>query len=208
MNICPIRYTPYLNNSKRRQRMADPNRAKSSQGMRLNSSSQNRCSTQQSPNRTPSQGELQQLEIQHQVGPIAQNYQQLFLSTQIRRSPSFRLKNYHAAEITSSTQSNSYQKRQNFIVSGNQSKEERINRINFLGDLLHQMEQNGQQTKQSLSTEMTTVPKPKFEILNARTLTEYEQNIEELHFYLVDSQQRTKQYAQVIEKQKSIIEYN
>ncbi|CAK64112.1 unnamed protein product (macronuclear) [Paramecium tetraurelia] len=208
MNICPIRYTPYLNNSKRRQRMVDPNRAKSSQGMRLNSSSQNRCSTQQSPNRTPSQGELQQLEIQHQAGPIAQNQQQLFLSTQIRRSPSFRLKNYHAAEITSSTQSNSHQKRQNFIVSGNQSKEERINRINFLGDLLQQMEQNGQQTKQSLSTEMTTVPKPKFEILNARTLTEYEQNIEELHFYLVDSQQRTKQYAQVIEKQKQINEYN
>lgn len=34
---------------------------------------------------------------------------------------------------------------------------------------------------------MTTVPKPKFEILNGRTLTEYEENIEELHFYLVDS---------------------
>jgi len=40
MNICPIRYTPYLNNSRRRQRVIDPNRAKSSQGMRLNSSSQ------------------------------------------------------------------------------------------------------------------------------------------------------------------------
>ncbi|CAD8173855.1 unnamed protein product [Paramecium pentaurelia] len=202
MNICPIRYTPYLNNSRRRQRVIDPNRAKSSQGMRLNSSSQQRCSTQQSPNRTPSQGELQQLEFQQQAGPIAQNYQQLFLSTQIRRSPSFRLKNYHAAEITSSAQSTSQQKRQNLIVNGNKSKEERLNRINFLGDLLQQMEQNGQQTKQSLSTEMTTVPKPKFEILNTRTLTEYEQNIEELHFYLVDSQQRTKQYAQVIEKQK------
>ncbi|CAD8073101.1 unnamed protein product [Paramecium primaurelia] len=202
MNICPIRYTPYLNNSRRRQRVIDPNRAKSSQGMRLNSSSQQRCSTQQSPNRTPSQGELQQLEFQQQAGPIAQNYQQLFLSTQIRRSPSFRLKNYHAAEIASSAQSTSQQKRQNVIVNGNKSKEERLNRINFLGDLLQQMEQNGQQTKQSLSTEMTTVPKPKFEILNTRTLTEYEQNIEELHFYLVDSQQRTKQYAQVIEKQK------
>ncbi|CAD8066317.1 unnamed protein product [Paramecium sonneborni] len=202
MNICPIRYTPYLNNSRRRQRIIDPNRAKSSQGIRLNSSSQQRCCTQQSPNRTPSQCELQQLEIQQQAGPIAQNYQQLFLSTQIKRSPSFRLKNYHAAEITSSSQSTSQQKRQNVILNGKKSKEERISRINFLGDLLQQMEQNGQQTKQSLSTEMTTVPKPKFELLNTRTLTEYEQNIEELHFYLVDSQQRTKQYAQVIEKQK------
>ncbi|CAD8102103.1 unnamed protein product [Paramecium primaurelia] len=202
MNICPIRYTPYLNNSRRRQRVIDPSRAKSSQGMRQNSSSQHRCSTQQSPNRTPSQGELQQLEIQHLAEPIAQNYKQLFLSTQIRRSPSFRLKNYHAAEIVQSAQSTSQQKRQNLIGSGNQSKEERINRINFLGDLLQQLEQNGQQTKQSLSTEMTTVPKPKFEILHGRTLTEYEQNIEELHFYLVDSQQRSKQYTQVIEKQK------
>ena len=30
------------------------------------------------------------------------------------------------------------------------------------------------QVKQSLSTEMATVPKTKFEILNTRTLTEYE----------------------------------
>lgn len=46
---------------------------------------------------------------------------------------------------------------------------------------------------------MTTVPKAKFEILNTRTLTDYEQNIEELHFYLVESQQRTKQQALAIE---------
>ncbi|CAD8176491.1 unnamed protein product [Paramecium octaurelia] len=196
MNICAIRHIPYSNKHNKRQILVDQNRAKSSQGSRLNSATHYRCSTQQSNNLTPNQGKMQLYEIQPNVGQFIKNQQQQFTSTQLTKSPSFRVKNYHPQEIM---KTQSEQSSQNQLQS-NIEKIERMNRINFLGDLLQQMDGKIQHVRQSIATDLATVPKNKIAIFNIKN--EQEQNIEELHFYLVESQQRTKQHAFVIEQQK------
>ncbi|CAD8074853.1 unnamed protein product [Paramecium primaurelia] len=196
MNICAIRHIPYSNKNNRRQIVVDQNRAKSQQGSRLNSATHYRCSTQQSNNQTPNQGKLQFYEIQPYVGQLIKNQQQQFVSTQLTKSPSFRVKNYHPQDII---KSQTQQSSQNQLQS-NIEKIERMNRMNFLGDLLQQMDGKNQYTRQSIITELATVPKNKIDIFNIKN--QQEQNIEELHFYLVESQQRIKQHAFVIEQQK------
>ncbi|CAD8075326.1 unnamed protein product [Paramecium sonneborni] len=135
-------------------------------------------------------------QIQPNVGQFIKNQQSQFVSSQLRKSPSFRVKNYHPQEIVNTVVQ---QTNQNQIQSNNE-KIERINRINFLGDLLQQMSGNNQQAKLSIVTELTTVPKKTAAILNFQN--EKEENIEELHFYLVESQQRIKQHTYVLEQQK------
>ncbi|CAK79413.1 unnamed protein product (macronuclear) [Paramecium tetraurelia] len=196
MNICAIRHIPYSNKHNRRQILVDQNRAKSSQGSRLNSATHYRCSTQQSNNQTQNQGKMQLYEIQPIVGQLIKNQQQQFTSTQLTKSPSFRVKNYHPQEIMKIQSEKSSQNQ----LQSNIEKIERMNRINFLGDLLQQMDGKIQHTRQSIATDLATVPKNKIDIFNIKN--EQEQNIEELHFYLVESQQRIKQHAFVIEQQK------
>ncbi|CAD8088158.1 unnamed protein product [Paramecium sonneborni] len=187
MNICSIRHIPYSNKNTRRKNIIDQNRAKSSQETRLHSATHYRCTTQQNNNLTPNQPNMQLFEIQPYVGQLIKNQQQQFVSTQIKKNPSFRVKNYHPQEIV------------NNLVQ--QSNVERINRINFLGDLLQQMDGSNQQTKLSIVTELVTVPKKTTAVV-FNFQNEKEQHIEELHFYLVESQQRIKQHTQVLEQQK------
>ncbi|CAK74698.1 unnamed protein product (macronuclear) [Paramecium tetraurelia] len=196
MNVCAIRHIPHSNKHENRKNAADQNRAKSSQGTRLHSATHYRCSTQQSNNPTPNQGKMQLYEIQPYVGQLIKNQQQSFVSAQFRKSPSFRVKNYHPQDIVNSVAQQSSQN----LLQSNIEKIERVNRINFLGDLLQQMGENNQQIKQSILTDLVTVPKNKNDTFNIKS--QKEQNIEELHFYLVESQQRIKQHTYVLEQQK------
>ncbi|CAD8065313.1 unnamed protein product [Paramecium primaurelia] len=122
MNVCAIRHIPYTNKNDNRQNVVDQNRAKSSQGTRLHSATHYRCSTQQSSNQTPNQGKMQFYEIQPYIGQLIKNQQQSFVSSQFRKSPSFRVKNYHPQDIVNSV---AQQSSQNLL----QSKQRHIKQI-------------------------------------------------------------------------------
>ncbi|KAM3132649.1 hypothetical protein pb186bvf_015194 [Paramecium bursaria] len=157
MNVLlPPRYSAYLPTRKR------PDiRAKSSQAQRYKVSL--RCSTQASPDRTPSQSEIRKIEVQANDRAYSQ-------SSQIKSNPT-------KPQI----------KRPTYQLNGN----DRLSRMSNLQQLMDQLEQEKKPEilKYSLASDFTTVPK---------TINE-EQSMEELHFFQVQSQQRTKQLQQAIE---------